>query len=172
MPKKKSKHNVLTIKTLVITSIVMAILPFILPTSIEPLFGWDITFNITLLLIIVCPIINIILLIYFIIHYWKTNRKMIFPILIMTQLSLLVLCYVLILPFVSSIINGNRRGGQTHCASAVNCHDNDDGKTVTCNYYDDNMQLSKDTIICDKDVHPKKVNDDNKENSINAKEKE
>lgn len=37
---------------------------------------------------------------------------------------------------------------QTHCSSAIQCEDNGDGR-MTCHYYDDNGQVSQDTIVCD-----------------------
>ena len=38
---------------------------------------------------------------------------------------------------------------QTHCSSAVQCTDPDANGKMTCHYYDESGQLSKDTIECD-----------------------
>ena len=38
---------------------------------------------------------------------------------------------------------------QTHCASAVQCEDTGDGKTLKCHYYEDDGSLSQNTITCD-----------------------
>ncbi|MBR1416214.1 MAG: hypothetical protein IJ572_00150 [Bacilli bacterium] len=53
--------------------------------------------------------------------------------------------------FIWPSIQANLRA-QTYCSSAVNCDcSSGDGKTCTCHYYDDNMQMSQDTIVCDAD---------------------
>ena len=43
---------------------------------------------------------------------------------------------------------------QTHCSSAVACVDNKDGKTQTCQFYEnDGVTLSKTKIQCEKDYN-------------------
>lgn len=37
---------------------------------------------------------------------------------------------------------------QTKCSQAFNCKDNTNG-TLTCNYYNDNGEVAKDTVVCD-----------------------
>ncbi len=51
--------------------------------------------------------------------------------------------YAIILPSIKSNLLA-----QTHCSSAIQCTDNEDG-TKTCHFYEDDGTVSEQTITCD-----------------------
>lgn len=73
----------------------------------------------------------------------KNKWKIAFNILIV--LNVLVFCYALVINLLPS---NNIPYSRTRCSTAVNCTQCNKGKR-TCQYYNDDMVISNDTIECD-----------------------